>query len=223
MLGANRPATTDFWLLFVGYQGGKPILIVTDSIGKALPSHKNWRHELMTGKTFTNVTDSIYNRTILIGGVRVVVIHMGTNSIDYRVWGRGGAGKWENQLEAIKGEVSSLFRAIRSFNATCFIIFSAVLPRKCDWQHTVALYRGVNSFLKAFCKAKNCGFMPTYSSFIFKSGPCKGCPMGHLFARLDKGLHLNLSGRHILTERFRMALSPKQLLVSARAAKFKHV
>ena len=123
MLGANRPATTDFWLLFVGYQGGKPILIVTDSIGKALPSHKNWRHELMTGKTFTNVTDSIYNRTILIGGVRVVVIHMGTNSIYYRVWGRGGAGKWENQLEAIKGEVSSLFRAIRSFNATCFMYF----------------------------------------------------------------------------------------------------
>ena len=42
--------------------------------------------------------------------------------------------------------------------------------------------------------------MSTYSSFIFKSGPCKGCPIGHLFAKLDKGLHLNLSGRQILTE-----------------------
>ena len=152
-----------------------------------------------------------------------MVIHMGTNSVDYRVWSRGGAGKWENQLEAIKGEVSSLYRAIRSFNATCFIIFSVVLPCKCDWQHIRPCTGGVNSFLKAFCKANNCGFMPTYSSFIFKSGPCKGCPMGHLFAKLDKGLHLNLSGRHIVTERFRMALSPKQLLVSARAAKFKHV
>ena len=29
---------------------------------------------------------------ILIGGVRVVVIHMGTNSVDYRVWGQGGGG-----------------------------------------------------------------------------------------------------------------------------------
>ena len=147
------PVTTDFDCCFLGYQGGNPILIIKDSISKALPSHKNWRHELLKGKTFTNVTDSIYNRTILIGGVRVVVIHMGTNSVDYRMWGRGGAGQWEQQLEAIKGEVSSLCRAICSFNATSFIIFSAVLPRKCDWQHWGPV-QGVNSSLRPFVRLR---------------------------------------------------------------------
>ena len=151
---------------------------------------------------------------------------MGTNSVDYRVWDRRGVGQWEHHLEAYKGEVSSLYRAVvlltrcvsSSFQQCCHanVIGSTLSTWMGGW--------GVGQLIpEGLFKAKDCGFISTYSSFIFKKGPCKGCPMGHLFATLDKGLPLNLSGRHILTGMFRMALSPKQLLVSARAAEFKHV
>lgn len=196
--------------------------VVTDSIGKALPNNKLWTHELMTGKTLSDATQAIYSKQLKVGGLRVIAFHLGTNSVDYRVWGRQGI-TWEHRLEHLKEEVKALYRAVRKYNATCFIVFSAVLPRKCDWQHTELLYKAFNNSLKAFCRSKACGFMPTYSSFIHKEGPLKGRPIAQLFAKLDGGLHLNLLGRRLFGERFQMALSPKQLRSMAVAAGFRFV
>ena len=64
--------------------------------------------------------------------------------------------------------------------------------------------------------------MPTFSSFIYKDGPSKGRPIESLFAVRDGGLHLNLVGRQVFTDRFKMALSPRQLYSMAVAAGFKY-
>ena len=100
-------------------------------------------------------------------------------------------------------------------------MFSSVLARGCDWEQTCDLYITFNRFLRSFARDKHCGFMPTYSSFIHKDGVRKGRPLVGLFAVRDGGLHLNLIGRQVFTDRFKMALSTRQLYQTAVAANFK--
>ena len=174
----------------------------------------------MIGKTFKDATERILAGDIRVGGLRVVVFHLGTNSMDHRGW--GGRLSWQQHLASMQEEVKALYRSVRRFNATCFIIFSAVLPRGCDWQHTQELYLAFNRFLRRLAREKHCGFMPTFTSFIHKDGSMKGRPISSLFAIRDGGLHLNLVGRQVFADRFKMALSPKQLHSMATAAGFAH-
>ena len=95
-------------------------------------------------------------------------------------------------------EVKALYSSVRRFNATCFIVFSAVLPRGCEWQLTQELYLAFNRFLQNFARGKHCGFMPTFTSFIYKDGPRKEGPIESLFAVRDGGLHVNLLGAMFL-------------------------
>ena len=62
----------------------------------------------------------------------------------------------KSQLEAIKQDpgVSSLYKPICSFNATCFTTFSAVLPCKCNWQDNEDLYRGSTLSWRSFVRPK---------------------------------------------------------------------
>ena len=111
---------------------------------------------------------------------------------------------------------------VKTFNSTCFIVFSAVLPRKCDWKDTKEIVFEFNRRLKKFCDSKKCGYMPTYTSFSVKTGPSKGDPMPGLWAVRDGGLHLNFQGRYLFTERFKSALNPKELGEMARKVNFVH-
>ena len=181
--------------------------------------HRLWSHHTLSGKTFKDATERIISGDIRVGGLRVIAFHLGTNSMDYRGW--GGKISWQEQLSSMQEEVKALYSSVRRFNATCFIVFSAVLPRGCDWQHTQELYLAFNRFLRNFARGKHCGFMPTFTSFIYKDGPRKGGPIESLFAVRDGGLHLNLVGRQVFTDRFKMALSPKQLHSMTVAAGFK--
>ena len=114
--------------------------------------------------------------------------------------------------------MKAIYWAVSRFNATRFIMFSSVLPRGCDWQQTCDLYIVFNRFLGSFAREKHCGFMPTYSSFIHKDGVRKGRPLVGLFAVRDGGLHLNLIRRQVFTDHFKMALSTRQLCLTAVAA-----
>ena len=64
--------------------------------------------------------------------------------------------------------------------------------------------------------------MPTYTSFAEPKGPNKGDPLPGLWAVNDGGLHLNLLGRFLFSERFKNALHPKQLGAMARHVGFLH-
>ena len=139
--GRYCPSTTSGAHLFTGFPDGKPIKVVTDSIGKALPTHKLWSHHALSGKTFKDATERIISGDIRVGGLRVIAFHLGTNSMDHRGW--GGKVSWQLQLSSMQKEVKALYRS------TCFIVFSAVLPRRCDWQHTHELYLALNCFLRS--------------------------------------------------------------------------
>ena len=202
----------------LGCPNGKPILVITDSIGKALPPQRSWEHVLLSGKSFPDATARVYDRSMAVGGRRVIAIHLGTNGVCHRTWAR--TTSLENRLNELMIQVKQLYTAIRTFNGTCFIIFSAVLPRKVDWSDTKSLCLKFNNSLKKFCTQKHCGYMPTYTSFAIKKGDGKGDPIPGLWAVKDGGLHLNLQGRFLFSQRFKHALHPKQLRVMARGVGF---
>ena len=91
----------------------------------------------MSGKSFPDAITAIYNRTVSVGGRRVIVIHLGTNGICYRTWAQSSTQ--ESRLQELLLQAQQLFTAIRKYNSTCLVIFSAVLPRKCDWAQTKEL------------------------------------------------------------------------------------
>ena len=175
---------------------------------------------MLSGKSFPDATTFIYNRTVLVGGRRVIAIHLGTNGVCFKTWAR--ANTEEEVLRDLLVQVQQLYTAIRKFNSTCFIIFSAILPRKCDWCVTKSLVFSFNKNLKKFCKQKHCGFMPTFTYFAVAKGPEKGDPLPGLWAVRDGGLHLNIPGRFLFSERFKSALHPKQLGEMARRVGFPH-
>ena len=166
----------------------------------------------MSGKSFPDVILDVYAGKIRVGGRRVIALHLGTNGICYKTW--GGKMSRRNRYHELMVQVSQVYTAIRKFNSSCFIIFSSVLPRKCDWSNTKELCILFNQRLKQFCQEKKCGYMPTYTSFAepkdLIGGIKKGDPLPGLWAVKDGGLHLNLAGRFLFAERFKNALHPKQ-------------
>ena len=188
---------------------------------KGLPHITRWEHALYPGGTFDTASEDIAKATLRIGGRRVILAHMGTNLIDIRGW--KGRLSCEQRLMELMAQVKRFYSLIRSFNATCFIIFSSVLPRPVDFDHSDQLRINFNKALKAFARRKACGFLPTYTSFLIRSaGPAQGRPLPGVWARRDGGLHLNMGGRFLLNERLKSALAPKELGRMARNANFSH-
>ena len=108
-------------------------------------------YHAMIRKTFKDTTERILAGDIRVGELRVIAFHLGTNSMDYRGWVRKVS--WQGHLASMQ-EVKALYRPVRRFNATCFIVFSAVLPQGCGWQHTQELYLAFNYFPRSFAKDK---------------------------------------------------------------------
>ena len=205
-------------ILVTGFPGGKPALFITDSIAKAAPCLLHLRHEVRRGYRISQVTKELLDRTIRIGGLRVIVIHLGTNNMDARSW--VGKLSVDEQLQVISEEFQSLYRTIRRFNATAFIIFISILPRKCDWDHTKVLYQEFNNFLCKFARQTKSGYLPFWRSFVYKDGPMKGRPRGDYLAVNDGGLHLNIPGRAVFGERVKTELSVRYIRELVRRAGF---
>lgn len=126
----------------------------------------------------------------------------------------------EEKLQAISEEFRTLYRTIRRFNATAFIVFISVLPRKCDWEHTQKLYIGFNDFLCRLSRQTKSGYLPFWRSFVFREGPLKGQPRADYLAVRDGGLHLNIPGRAVFGDRVRAELSVGNIRELVRRAKF---
>ena len=204
--------------LVTGFPGGCPVLFISDSIAKAAPRLRHIRHEVRRGCVIANITTAILQRTLLIGGLRVIVLHLGTNNMDARSW--VGKVSEEERLQAISEEFRTLVKTIRRYNATAFLIFISVLPWKCDWKHTESLYKGFNNFLFKLARHTKSGYLPFWRSFVFKDGPLQGCPRGDYLAINDGGLHLNIPGRSVFAERVRGELSVGAIKELVRKAEF---
>ena len=138
--------------------------------------------------------------------------------MDARSW----VGKFsgEEQLQIISEEFRTLFRTIRRFNATAFLIFISVLPRKCDWEHTKVLYAEFNNFLNKLARQTKSGYLPFWRSFVYKEKPLIGYPRGDYLARNDGGLHLNIPGTAVFGERVKGELSLGYIKELVRRAGF---
>ena len=166
---------TNVVCLFTGFPDGKPIKVITDSIGKALPMHRLWSHHSLSGKTFKDATEWIISGNIRVGGLRLIAFHLGTNSMDYMGW--GGMISWQEQLSSMQEEVKALYSSVRRFNATCFIVFSAVLPRGYDWQHSQELYLGFNLSCGISPEANIVDLYPSLPCSFTRMGRGKGAPL----------------------------------------------
>ena len=70
------------------------------------------------------------------------------------------------------------------------IIMSAIIPRPRDHGNTEDPIKRINSYMeKVMSKTLNFKFINTYRPFMFA-----GKPSAELFAKRDKGLHLNTKG-----------------------------
>ena len=63
------------------------------------------------------------------------------------------------------------------FNATCFIVFSAVLPCRCDWQHTQELYLALNRFLRVSLEVNIAALCLLSRPLFIRMGRAKGAPL----------------------------------------------
>lgn len=220
-----------FYIL-VGFQEGMPIKVMTDSIGKLLPGLRDCYHELKIGYTVKRLTEEIYDGSVRVGGLKVILLHMGTNSIDARKWQRFMT--WQQRLGQIQDEFRQFYKAVRTFNGSAFIIFTSVLPRPCDWGTTKCLILALNRFLCQYARQTRSGYAPVFTSFVHKKDEKlfdaegkevgmfkKGDPIRNLFADRDGGLHLNLAGGYLFTKRIRDLLTTKELFVMADKAGFR--
>ena len=189
--------------------------------GLPLSARPQWEHAPYSGGDFNSASKDIEGGRLRVGGRRVILVHMGTNPIDIRGW--KGRLTCEQRLFEIMAQVKRFYEAVRRYNATCFIIFSSVLPRPVDWIHSKVLCCKFTKSLRAFARKRNCGFLPSYTSFIVRdAGPLRGEPLPGLWAKRDGGLHLNLNGRAIMEGRLKDALHPNRLGQMAREVKFPH-
>ena len=208
-----------FLVMVTGFPGGRPVLFISDSIAKAAPKLRHVTHEVRRGCVIANITTEILQRTLRIGGLRVIVLHLGTNNMDAKPW--VGKLSGEEKLQAISEEFRTLVRTIRRYNATAFLIFISVLPRQCDWEHTESLYKGFNNFLFKLARDTKSGYLPFWRSFIFKKGPLQGRPRVDYLAKLDGAFHLNIPGRAVFAERVKGELSVGAIRQLARKAGFR--
>ncbi len=193
--------------------------VVTDSIGKFLPSRPGIQHHLLPGCTVISLIDKIHSGNLNLQGYKAILVHMGTNDIDPRTW--AGNMTWNTKVDQVIQSYNTLISEIRRQNSHALLLFSSILPRPKDWDTSKEVVITTNNRLKALCKARKCWYVPSYSPFILKGASIdvahKGNPIRHYFAHRDGGLHLTLPGSAVLSRVIIQALSDVELNKAAVA------
>lgn len=121
-----------------------------------------------------------------------VIFHAGTNDIDNR-----------SPYRNIISDFGNLIGVCRRKKPSIQIIVSAVLPRPKDHVITDPVIRQVNAYLqKSMSKSMKFKFVCTYKPFMHA-----GSVRIELFAKRDKGLHLNTEGTNVLRRFFVRVIS----------------
>ena len=121
-----------------------------------------------------------------------VIIHTGNNDIDNRAPDNSIISDYGNLVGICKKKKPSIQ-----------IVISAILPRTED--HTISdpMIRSINKHLRVFMsKSMRFKFVCTYKPFMY----AKSVRVG-LFAKRDKGLHLNTEGTNVLKRFFLRVIS----------------
>ena len=108
-----------------------------------------------------------------------VIFHVGTNDIDDKASFHVMQSDYGNQVGICRKKYPEIN-----------IIMSAIIPFPRDHQNTYDPIKRINFYMeKTMSKTLNFKFIKTYRPFMYA-----GKPSAELFAKKDKGLHLNTEG-----------------------------
>lgn len=159
------------------------MLIVGDSIIKYITDIEGVKIKSFPGATIGKISTLISNGIIELNDHDYIILHVGTNNI-----GNG------NSFEEIISDYGNLVAIIRKKKRTIRIIVSSILPRPLDHSSTDKQIKDINGHLKnKMSHDLNFTFVASYKA-VSKYGTYRR----YLFAKCDKGLHLNTEGSNRL-------------------------
>ena len=151
--------------------------------------------------TVSSLADAVTSGCVPVTGFRVILIHVGTFDITPRHQNLPGSRL--KSISTIQADYSRLLHTVRSLNAGCTIIFSAILPRPFDHPTSWFRVQRVNEVLCDVCESisdKRVLYNPTFKWFSKHGNPVTGYFSEDMF-------QLEGSGCSRLTQAWQMALS----------------
>ena len=131
------------------------------------------------GDTIAQIASKVERGIASLKNFDYVIIHVGTNDIDDKA-----------SFHAMQSDYGNLVGICRRKYPKINIIMSAIIPRPRDHQNTDDPIKRINFYMeKTMSKTLNFKFIKTYCPFMYA-----GKPSAELFAKNDKGLHLNTEG-----------------------------
>lgn len=131
------------------------------------------------GDTIAQIANKVERGIASLNNFNYVIFHVGTNDIDDKA-----------SFHAMQSDYGNLVGICRRKYPKINIIMSAIIPRPRDHQNTEDPIIRINSYMeKTMSKTLNFKFIKTYRPFMYA-----GKPSAELFAKNDKGLHLNTEG-----------------------------
>ena len=166
--------------------------IIADSIAKQLSGLDGVKLQIFRGYTIAEVASTVNSGAADLYPYDFVIIHVGTNDIGNRA-----------SFHSIISDYGNLIGIIRRKKPTIQIVLSAILPRPVDHNITDPMIRSVNERLRlVMSKSMRFKFVCTYKPFMHAGSVIIG-----LFAKRDKGLHLNTEGTNTLNRFFIRVIS----------------
>ena len=131
------------------------------------------------GDTISQIANKVERGIASLRNFDYVIFHVGTNDIDDKA-----------SFHAMQSDYGNLVGICRRKYPKINIIMSAIIPRPRDHGNTEDPIKRINSYMeKVMSKTLSFKFIKTYRPFMFA-----GKPSAELFAKRDKGLHLNTEG-----------------------------
>lgn len=170
----------------------RKVIIVGDSIIKDMSPIDGVIIKSFPGVTISKLAVLISKRQIQLDTRDYIILHVGTNNIGRR-----------DSFDDITSDYGNLIATIRKLNPSIHIIVSAIIPRPVDHIETDSMIRSVNKCLKDRMSIDmGFHFVCTYKA-VSKFGTFRR----YLYAKLDRGLHLNTEGSSRLRHFFIRVIS----------------
>ena len=163
-----------------------------DSIIKNMPEIDGVVVKSFPGDTIGKLTNRIDSGQVNLSPFDYIIVHVGTNNINNG-----------EPYGSIVSDYGNLIPIIKRKKKSIKIIMSAILPRPCDHSETDGLIKDVNKCLRTQM-SPDLGFHFIES---WKAVSKFGTYRRYLFAKKDKGLHLNTEGSRRLRYFFLRVIS----------------
>lgn len=163
-----------------------------DSIIKDLPPIDGVVIKSFPGATIASLAWHVDKENVKLTNFDFLIIHVGTNNI----------ANGDDQ-ESMQSDFGNLIARIKRKKSSIRIIVSSILPRPCDHSVTDKVIKDFNKCLRLEM-AQDLGFRFVES---WKAVTKFGTYRRYLFAKNDKGLHLNTEGSRRLRYFFLRVIS----------------